>query len=574
MKMTLPTISLLIAAAAAQAQVKTCYVADAYRPVQTMPFNATYGSPVGTEGTLTVRLPEDYDAGSTPRAALWMNVDDIDDPKEALIYINTQGPQPLSPKWIAEGIGHRGFIELPAQLLHRGDNEIRCVFADNLGGTTRGFEIHELAIVLARSDEPKTLDEMAGERDFYLDLPDFGTLAIYESSHTPVRIGAAQHDGLTWMPHIVQQGDGQGGWTSRSAEFRFVHIALGKQLIPFGLAQMDNGRVLMLCSLNDGQRDRPVISTSDDGGDTWSDWQLVKRAYGRPMMLAYAGGGNISFDNGRYRVFSADYGETFRFRTDVEPTSDGGRFHGEGNPLVERDSDGTVHVATVGYNFGPPGAPEAPEAPDTPWKIDRPTVPYFRWSHDGGHRWQGEVSPDAWRFDDHWQNSTYPRAVSEGSLVRAAGGALVAALRTNTPPWMFHTESDNMEGIGVSLSYDNGNSWGPIDLLFRSGRMHPHLLRLKDDRLVMSYVVRQDLSNEGRYNSFNRGVEAIVSTDHGVTWDTSKRYLLDQWMMFDPANPFATYCGHTSSCVLDDGRILTAYGHCPSKSVALIRWTP
>ena len=54
-----------------------------------------------------------------------------------------------------------------------------------------------------------------------------------------------------------------------------------------------------------------------------------------------------------------------------------------------------------------------------------------------------------------------------------------------------------------------------------------------------------------------------------------ERYVLDAQQVLDAArgmNPLA--CGHIASCLLDDGRILAAYGHDTSKDAAMIRWKP
>ena len=98
-----------------------------------------------------------------------------------------------------------------------------------------------------------------------------------------------------------------------------------------------------------------------------------------------------------------------------------------------------------------------------------------------------------------------------------------------------------------------------------------HLLRLKDGTLVMTYIKRQDVEN-GKLRSFARGCEAVISRDHGVTWDLGRRYVLDEFEFSDGKPAWGTFCGHLYSTLLADGSILTAYSNYPAKGAVLIRW--
>ena len=102
--------------------------------------------------------------------------------------------------------------------------------------------------------------------------------------------------------------------------------------------------------------------------------------------------------------------------------------------------------------------------------------------------------------------------------------------------------------------------------------MHTHLISMPNGDLVMTYIVRQDMEN-GQLASYRRGCEAVISHDHGLTWDLVHRYFLDDFE-FGDGTPYALACGHLFSTLLDDGSILTTYGKYSAKAAALIRWKP
>ena len=370
-------------------------------------------------------------------------------------------------------------------------------------------------------------------------------------------------------PHSLRVGDGTGRWTWQPAEFRFLH-APDSMLMPFGLAQMDNGEVALIGSIGSektpGEGQIACAAFSSDGGNTWTDWHLLPDIPGRPMGLANLGGGKLSFYTNK-RFFSSDYGRTWPEHVNVPPAAEeGSGWGGEGAPLVERDSAGNITIAELGYRT------------IVNYPAD-PTMNYFRWSRDGGRTWEKAVSPKEWLWEDSWEGKTYVRGVSEGSVVRAKNGWLVAALRTDMPARWIATKNDNYEGCAVSVSQDDGRTWSPLQVLHRGGRMHMHFVKMPDGALAMIYVMRQDIAPDGvHYASYRRGCGALVSRDHGLTWDLTREYRLHE---FDFATSMegsshegisTLACGHTCSTLLSDGSILTAYGHYLSKGIALIRW--
>jgi len=173
---------------------------------------------------------------------------------------------------------------------------------------------------------------------------------------------------------------------------------------------------------------------------------------------------------------------------------------------------------------------------------------------------------------DNNDNRGWPHnQTNEGSLVRAANGWLVAALRI-TRPLQFRNDqgTDNLNGMGVSVSRDDGVHWSPVQTLYRAGRMHSHLIVLPGGEIVLTYIERQDIEN-GHLVSYRRGAGAVVSYDNGLTWDMAHRFLLGDFEFADET-PYALACGHQWSALLDDGHILTVFGHYPSRGACLVKW--
>ena len=73
-------------------------------------------------------------------------------------------------------------------------------------------------------------------------------------------------------------------------------------------------------------------------------------------------------------------------------------------------------------------------------------------------------------------------------------------------------------------------------------KVHPHLLKLRDGRLLCCYGVRH----------FPFGAQAIISSDEGRTWSEDQPYILS-WFSWN------SNCGYPNSVEMPDGSILTAY---------------
>ncbi len=375
-----------------------------------------------------------------------------------------------------------------------------------------------------------------------------------------------------YRQHYIRKGDGIGGWELLPAQYRMIWGPSDGCLMPYGIAWMDNGETILLAGMQDQGEYRCVYALSGDEGASWSDMSDTG-SYGRPLTFGYLGGGNLVFGNEllgkpedqkrKLRLsFSSDYGRSWNERVYPMQTQDGrGSNTTEGTVFAEQ-VDGATRICHLSVSLDP-----------KQW--DRlPSRVYMRWSNDLGSSWHGENCPQEWLFEETCGGKRVPRGVSEGSLVRAQNGWLVAALRTDLPTRYWDVpHDDSLEGVGVSISKDNGTSWSPINVLYDAGRHHPNLILMPNGDLVMTLIVRADVVG-GELASYRRGSDALVSHDNGASWNLQQQYVLDAYEFSDSKEWYNGECGHLGSTRLSDGSILTVYGNYLSGNAALIKWRP
>ena len=372
------------------------------------------------------------------------------------------------------------------------------------------------------------------------------------------------------IEHTVLRHDAEKEPTALPAEMHWISEPWLKEK-PDENAQMpyltylpEKDRVLMLV-----QTHQPIVTAfifSDDHGRTWSDrrW-LSTNEQGQPQHHALAltnlGGGNLTANpenlaQGRWA--SNDYGETWKQipASDTETT----RYAWEPmmvskNPAGQIDMLGQTSYRETGVPWG---------SPDGYYSQG-----YFQSSTDEGKTWNVDTKVPQWL------------GVNEVNLIRAANGDLVAACRTDYPKRFAHLKLDHFGGLAVSISKDSGKTWSDLHQLYEWGRHHPSLVLLPDGKLVMSYVVR--LGYPATWQGIPQfGVEAVVSHDHGQTWDKEHRYVLASWEG-NITGDQAWFCGvqSTSTVLMPDGMLLTAFGtgfRNPADAtvckmdVALVRW--
>jgi hypothetical protein len=471
------------------------------------------------------------------------------------------------------------------QIVQQNDNKIvqQNVMATNFSTERRNVELR-VRLALPRQSPASllknTLSVDAGEssiNSIELPLPaGFKYGFIHMSLHEPEtgrclseNRRLVESERLSWKEHFIKRGDGNGGYTCHRAEQQILPRYQGRLIVPYGLATMDNGEVICAATAEPphvGPPEQTLITTSRDNGATWANYTVLDGVHARPMMLAYLGQGVVTFDSGdtsgQLRFFSHDYGRTWEERVAVPPAPNGLAMGFEGSPLIDRDAQGdAIRIAQTGQTVE--GA-----APN--WTIHE----YISWSDDGGRTWPRVDSPQAWRATETHNGQTYNLCCGEGSLVRAANGWLVAALRTWVPV-QFHDHpyfNDNLEGTSVSISKDDGITWSPLQMIFEGGRHHPTLLCMPGGDLVMVVIRRVDFRN-GELVSYRRGCDAIVSSDHGETWDLERMIVLDDVAYCDGEHWITGPCGHLSSTLLSDGSILTGYFTTYAGGI-LIRWRP
>ena len=291
-----------------------------------------------------------------------------------------------------------------------------------------------------------------------------------------------------------------------------------------------------------------LVAESDDRGATWSQRRWVHTGpEGHPDFrgpgLTYLGNGRVTLngDPGVYtppvpRAWSSDWGRTWEFRGPIPRSSDGKDLHAWDPVLVDKDSAGNV-VRLVETRHSSIDVESGVHSQACVW-----------FSTDLGQSWSDEIEPPQWR------------EINEIALARAANGDIVGACRTDSPKRFAPLHFDHYSGLGVSISSDNGLTWSELNMLYEWGRHHPSMVVLPDGDIVMSYVVRLGYTDApDGYPQY--GVEAVVSHDHGKTWDLDHRYLLSVWKgrITGPLKCYGA-CQSSSTVLLPDGEMLTAFG--------------
>lgn len=349
--------------------------------------------------------------------------------------------------------------------------------------------------------------------------------------------------------HTVRKINGEKDQISIPAEMQLVSKSWNSDnaQMPYLVYMPEKDRLLMLVECR--QPIQTAFITSDNHGMTWSDRKWMSTdAEGRPngvaLGLTYLGNGKLlafpeNVATGQWN--SQDYGETWKKVLVHDTVAE--RYVWD-PLLVLKDPQGRVTIMLEG-SYRPTGKPRGLPTRDY-------SQAYLRSSVDEGQSWSDEVKIPQWL------------GVNELSLIVAGNGDLVAACRLDEPP-EFGTGvyPDLYSGLGVSVSKDQGKTWSERTVLYEFGRHHPSMVLLPDGRIVMTYVVRAGYPNtEDGFPQF--GIEAVVSRDHGQSWDLDHRYILANWVgnISVATGPTNGWCSpqSTSTVLLPDGSILTAFG--------------
>jgi hypothetical protein len=359
-------------------------------------------------------------------------------------------------------------------------------------------------------------------------------------------VASAPATGLAqWHPHEIRQLNGTAGRIRLPARLQIVTESWNRVVaVPYIVNMPEKDRLLMLVGCD--YPHRAFVLTSDDRGATWTDPRPArvgndgKPSIGMGTGLANLGKGKLIFyESGGLAVgpharwFSSDYGQTWGDSVPLAPSPDGKPWHIWDPPLVDRDpKTGNINqLAETGYN-----------------STDGSVQAYIRFSTDEGQTWSKSIKVSQWH------------GANEVCLLRAGNGVLLAACRTHISPKMKGKTLDHYEGLGTSISKDDGRTWSAVKKLYDYGRHHPSLLLMPNQDSVMTYVVRLGyVDDRGGLPQF--GIEAMVSHDHGVTWDLDHRYLLHVWSGKRKGDTYWWPSSQaTSSSLMPDGTILTAFG--------------
>ena len=348
-----------------------------------------------------------------------------------------------------------------------------------------------------------------------------------------------------WQPHEVRQLTGKANVVRLPTKIQIVTESWKRVVaVPYIVYMSEKDRLLMLVGCD--YPHHPEVLFSDDRGETWSAPQpAISGQDGKPLLalgtgLCYLGNGHVMFYAGSRR-FSRDYGETWRESVALDPTPDGKRWAIWDPPLVERDAKNGNLVRLIETGYQQSG--------------HKNSQAFLRSSADGGATWSPAARITQWK------------GANEVALLRAKNGHLVAACRTIIPVRLQSETIDHFEGLGISTSTDDGRSWSDVRKLYDWGRHHPSLVLLPGGDIVMTYVVRKGyIDSPDGFPQF--GIEAVVSGDHGQTWDLDHRYLLHSWVGNRKGSnknlpgPQAWWASSqaTSTVLLPDGNLLTAFG--------------
>ena len=380
-----------------------------------------------------------------------------------------------------------------------------------------------------------------------------------------------------WKPHDIQLVNGKSGRIRLPAKLQIVNETWNPETAvksmygssvrgPYLVYMPEKNRVLLLVSIgHPGGALYAAIISSDDWGATWGNMiypcadkkiESVRQGYG----LTYLGDGKLLFDihhsmapAGNYKnTFSDDYGKTWSKPVEKPPAPGGGMWVNWDSYLADKDP--ATGKATRLWGTG--GNGQGKYLPFL-W-FTHGTQALLRTSMDQGHTWSEG------RFIPEW------RGACETVIIRAKNADLVVTCRPD-PLTRFYEgvelpDIDHHCGFGISISKDNGHTWSKYtdNMIYGWGRHHSSMIVLPNGDMVMSYVVRVGyVDSLDGFPQF--GIEAIVSHDNGRTWDLDHKYILAVWKgKISTKEPRGRYTfpapQGTSSVVLPDGSILTAFG--------------
>jgi len=112
---------------------------------QSMPL-VLYAVDVGTAESTIIKIP--FAPGGAEEAKLTLTINDMDEQKEAKIFINGKGPVAPPEDLLSPADTLTADLKVNPKWFKKGPNEIKFIFADDLDGETQGFTVEEMALTL------------------------------------------------------------------------------------------------------------------------------------------------------------------------------------------------------------------------------------------------------------------------------------------------------------------------------------------------------------------------------------------------------------------------------------------
>ena len=323
-----------------------------------------------------------------------------------------------------------------------------------------------------------------------------------------------------------------------------------------GLCKMDDGTlvVTMTAALSGEIDQRPegtyldentrtdVILYSKDNGLSWSQPRRIPGYRTTPMNLSgtklMLRGWNSKIDvpNAFRFWFSDDAGQTWSDEEKVPLLPDGSEVNTDVAMNFPIEDDTIRFMFYRDSNIGRMGKDQNPDSEGIA---------------ELEPAWTAETVMRNYNFRTHtWGEPTFiPRGyrTSEASLTRAKNGDLVGSFRSGRPG--IPTPFDGWRAVVTMRSSDDGRTWSKPDIHSLYGHVHHSLLTLPDGRILMTYAARIGELDGRLY----RGFEAVLSHDHGKTWDWQRRYILFRAPAMPPHSP--------QSVLMDNGKIFTILMH-------------
>ncbi len=320
------------------------------------------------------------------------------------------------------------------------------------------------------------------------------------------------------------------------------------------VAKTADGQLLVVFS---GDRDEHVcpfgktfLVRSNDGGNSWSEPELINNTPldDRDAGIVVLNSGviivtwftSLAFEIDEYHTWIRDDGARVNkssWKDASSKISNRDRYEWLGSFSIRSEDGGKTWSEPV---MNVVSAPHGPVQLSDGRLIYMGTLMPFtsqrigvEESIDEGKTWRviGEVP----RTDEALRRKV---EMCEPHICQANDGRLIGIIRKNC-------EVEN-RGMYQTESLDGGRNWSePVEILGKDGQpikgYPPHLLKLNDGRILLSYGYRLEPFGE----------RALISYDDGKSWDVENEIMICQSHNGD--------LGYPSSVELTDGKILTVY---------------